>query len=83
MSWADSTDRDLVVSGRRSPRFYAYAARWMAGEVAAHKLRAGGAMQPIRMAKAYVNSRVGRLGMRLTDRTVADAPARPIGAVEL
>jgi len=64
--WELRSDRDLVVTGRRSPRFYAYAARWMAGEVTLHKQRHSEHKDYIRIAKGFFNARVGRLGMRLS-----------------
>ena len=67
--WEEGSDRDLTVAGRRSRRFYRFATRWMVGEVTLHKLRQGHNGSPqdyLRMAKAFVNAKVGRLGMWVT-----------------
>jgi radical SAM superfamily enzyme YgiQ (UPF0313 family) len=64
--WNDRTDRDLIVSGRHSPRFYEHATRWMVNEVRLHKSRKGGVRNPLRLAKMFVNAQRGRWGMRLT-----------------
>ena len=76
--WQERTDRDLTVAGRRSKRFYSYATRWMVNEVAAHKLSHNskrGVRKVAKLAKAYVNARIGRVGMRLTQRELESAPA--------
>jgi len=65
-AWADRTDRDLDVAGRRSRRFYTFAARWMQGEVAVHRQLQGPHRNYLRLAKGLVNAKVGRIGMRLT-----------------
>jgi len=72
--WAAGSDRDRTVAGRHSRRFYSYATRWMVGEVGVHQERRRGG-DPRRMAKAYLNARLGRLGMRLTQTEVE--PATP------
>ncbi|MCW5848731.1 MAG: B12-binding domain-containing radical SAM protein [Anaerolineae bacterium] len=64
--WDDRTDRDLTVAGRHSRRFYSFATRWMVNEVAFHKLWHSSDKQPLRLAKTYVNSKLGRVGMALT-----------------
>ncbi|MGH9172713.1 MAG: B12-binding domain-containing radical SAM protein, partial [Vicinamibacterales bacterium] len=35
--WAESTDRELLIQGRPSRRYYDFARRWMSGEVARHE----------------------------------------------
>lgn len=65
-AWADRTDRDLEVGGRRSRRFYDFAARWMQGEVAVHKQLQSPRRSFLRLAKGFVNAKVGRMGMRLS-----------------
>lgn len=65
-AWADRTDRDLDVAGRRSRRFYAFAARWMQGEVTVHRQMRSRRPSVLRLAKGFVNAKVGRIGMRLT-----------------
>ena len=66
LDWQARTDRDLVVKGRYSKRFYDHATRWMVNEVNLHKLRRSGSKNWPRMAKMFLNARRGRLGMRLT-----------------
>lgn len=76
--WHERTDRDLTVAGRRSKRFYGFATRWMVNEVAVHKLshdRRGGVRKLGKLAKAYINARIGRTGMRLTQRELETSPA--------
>ena len=64
--WSERTDRDLTVSGRRSNRFYSFAARWMTGEVTVHKQLRSQRKSYLRLAKGFVNARIGRMGMRIT-----------------
>jgi radical SAM superfamily enzyme YgiQ (UPF0313 family) len=66
-AWEDRTDRDLEVAGRRSRRYYAFAGRWMTGEVAVHKQLQGPRRNYVRLAKGFVNAKVGRMGMRFTE----------------
>ena len=67
-SWMDNADRDLTVAGRYSKRFYSFATRWMVNEVALNKARKiGGATLP-KMAKMWVNTKIGRIGMALTQQ---------------
>ncbi|MSP14541.1 MAG: radical SAM protein [Chloroflexi bacterium] len=72
--WEQRTDRDLTVAGRHSKRFYGFTTRWMVGEVNYHKLQQapkwGACKEPVKLAKAFINARVGRLGMLLTRREV-------------
>lgn len=78
MPWQERTDRDLTVAGRRSKRFYSYATRWMVNEVAVHKLsreRKAAVRKLGKLTKAYVNARIGRIGMRLTQRELETVPA--------
>ncbi|HET9495024.1 MAG TPA: radical SAM protein [Chloroflexia bacterium] len=75
MPWEDRTDRDLTVAGRHSKKFYSYATRWMVNEVGLHKMRQNGSGDLKAMAKAYVNSRIGRVGMALTKRELEHDPA--------
>ena len=62
-AWAERTDRDLVVRGRRSRLYYDFARRWMEGEVARH--RHWGAGRYWRAARAATRAGAGRLGMAL------------------
>ena len=68
--WRLGSDRNLIVTGRRSRRFYAYANRWMVSEVSRHRFRMNGGASPVRRAKAYVNAKVGRVGMWMTRNEV-------------
>jgi radical SAM superfamily enzyme YgiQ (UPF0313 family) len=82
-SWRERSDRDLIVSGRPGPRYYEFARRWIAGEVARH-----GHWRHRRYAaaaRAASAALVGRIGMKLTGRLLAahggaDAVAGGIGA---
>ena len=64
--WRKRTDRDLGVKGRHSQRFYSFATRWMVGEVNLHRMLRDDKKHVLKLAKAYANARIGRLGMRLT-----------------
>ncbi len=67
--WGACTDRDLVVRGRHSRRFYSFATRWVVSSVALDKGRRGG-VGIVRLARAAANAVVGRLGMSLTRHEV-------------
>ncbi|MEL6525746.1 MAG: radical SAM protein [Chloroflexota bacterium] len=64
--WADAADRDLTVGGRYSKRFYSFATRWMVNEVALNRARLGSGVSATRMAKMWLNTKIGRVGMSLT-----------------
>ena len=66
--WAARSDRDLVVAGRRSRRYYDFARRWMTGEVALH--RHWGRQQYAGALRAAASSLAGRVGMALTAHQV-------------
>jgi len=68
--WDQGSDRELTVAGRHSRRFYSFANRWMVGEVSWHKHRTAAQRDYWRMAKAFGNAKLGRLGMLLTRREV-------------
>jgi anaerobic magnesium-protoporphyrin IX monomethyl ester cyclase len=68
--WTEGSDRDFTVAGRHSRRYYQLATRWMVNEVALHQERQRDVPNYRRMAKALVNAKVGRAGMRLTEREV-------------
>lgn len=72
--WEEGSDRDLTVLGRHSRRFYGFANRWMVNEVALHRQRRRTPSERDyrRMAKAWMNVKVGRLGMLLTRREVEE-----------
>jgi anaerobic magnesium-protoporphyrin IX monomethyl ester cyclase len=73
-AWAEGSDRDYTVVGRHSPRYYQFATRWMVSEVAFHRQRHSPTPRSVpRLAKNFVNARIGRLGMLLTEREVERA----------
>jgi radical SAM superfamily enzyme YgiQ (UPF0313 family) len=72
-AWAEGSDRDYGVAGRRSPRYYQFATRWMVSELALHRQRHSRGRDYPRMARAFVNARIGRMGMLLTEREVERA----------
>jgi hypothetical protein len=61
--WSELSDRDLLVSGRPSRRYYDFARRWIVGEVARQQHWRDG--RYFEAARAATNAVVGRLGMRL------------------
>ena len=64
--WHERTDRDLMVAGGHTRRFYSFANRWMVNEVALHHQLYDGQRDYLKLAKAFVNARIGRLGMAWT-----------------
>jgi anaerobic magnesium-protoporphyrin IX monomethyl ester cyclase len=89
-NWAENADRDLTVAGRYSKRFYSFATRWMVNEVALNKARKNGGVAPIRMAKMWLNTKIGRIGMELsqgqretTGERVHELPAQTISLQEI
>lgn len=62
--WAERSDRDLVVRGRPSRRYYSFARRWIAAEVARQEHWRRG--RYARALRAASSAAVGRLGMSLT-----------------
>ena len=68
--WEEGSDRETTVAGRHSRRFYSFATRWMVNEVAWHRARSTRPRRYGRMAKTFLNARIGRLGMRVTEREV-------------
>jgi radical SAM superfamily enzyme YgiQ (UPF0313 family) len=69
-TWDQGSDRDYTVRGRHSARYYGFATRWMVNEVALHRQRQAARRSYKRLARAFVNARIGRLGMLLTEREV-------------
>ncbi len=65
-TWADNADRDLTVAGRYSRRFYSFATRWMVSEVALNRARVQNNVPLKRRAKLWLNTKIGRVGMMLT-----------------
>jgi anaerobic magnesium-protoporphyrin IX monomethyl ester cyclase len=72
-AWEDGSDRDHTVVGRHSPRYYQFATRWMVSEVAFHRQRHSSQRSYSRLARSFVNARIGQLGMLLTEREVERA----------
>ena len=66
-SWERGSDRDLMVAGRRSRRFYRFATRWMVNRVTRHGSARRG---PAGRLKARLNAGLGRIGMWATQREV-------------
>lgn len=64
--WAEGSDRDLTVAGRRSRRFYAHANRWMVNEFALHRERRRAAPNMTALARHFLAAKSGRVGMLLT-----------------
>jgi anaerobic magnesium-protoporphyrin IX monomethyl ester cyclase len=69
-AWAESSDSDHTVAGRHSRRYYRHATRWMVGEVDYYRQRLNGSPDYVRAAKAFVNAKLGRLGMMLSQHEV-------------
>src|ERR671933_202248 len=69
-AWEQGSDRDYTVAGRHSPRYYHFATRWMVNEVALHRQQHSPSRSYPRLAKSFVNAKLGRLGMLLTEREV-------------
>ena len=76
MAWETQTDRDFVVNGRYSGRFYQHATRWMVNEVNLYKARQAGSRNYRSVAKMWLNARRGRIGMRMAahERESAEMP---------
>ena len=64
--WAESSDRELIVTGRYSRRFYAHAQRWIKSEVEATRLRGAASFDLISFAKKMLIARKHRAAMYLT-----------------
>jgi hypothetical protein len=75
MAWQERTDRDLTVAGRHSKRFYSFATRWMVNEVNLHKALTEPKRDVKRIARTFVNARIGKAGMALTKKELETAPA--------
>ncbi len=77
--WNGTTDRDLSVQGRYSPRFYSFATRWMVNAVALHR-EWQGPRRPVPLAKTLAHTVIGRAGMLVTqhEREGAGAGAQAL-----
>ncbi len=78
LPWEKRTDRDLTVAGRPTKRYYWFANRWLVNEVAWHRCRQNGGSR-WRRCKAYLNARLGRMGMALTRRR-REPMRQPVGS---
>jgi radical SAM superfamily enzyme YgiQ (UPF0313 family) len=65
-SWQAGTDRDVVLAGRHSRRYYDFATRWLRAEVKADRLRGDGLRSLLPAAGAKAAASWARWGMRLT-----------------
>jgi anaerobic magnesium-protoporphyrin IX monomethyl ester cyclase len=75
-SWNATSDRDLSVVGRYSPRFYSFATRWMVNSVALHR-EWRERRRPVPLAKTLVNTVIGRAGMLVTQHERQHGDVRP------
>jgi hypothetical protein len=64
--WSTRTERDWIVKGRHSKRYYRFANRWIVGSVALYRQRMAPQHDLLAMAKAAANAGIGRVGMALT-----------------
>ena len=63
----ESSDRDLVITQRRTKKFYEHARQWMVTEVDLHRVRKGlKSVSQIEYARMLARSKKGRLGMLAT-----------------
>jgi radical SAM superfamily enzyme YgiQ (UPF0313 family) len=62
--WNEYTDRDLVIAGRPTRRYYDFARRWITGEVTSH--RHWQERRYARAVRAASSAAIGKAGMRLT-----------------
>jgi radical SAM superfamily enzyme YgiQ (UPF0313 family) len=65
-SWDEGSDRDATVAGRHSRRFYSFATRWMVNEVAIRQQQRSPRPSYRRIARHFLNAKIGRVGMLLT-----------------
>lgn len=79
-TWAENADRDLIIAGRYSQRFYQFATRWMVNEVALNRAQKSGGVSLHRRIKMWLNTKIGRLGMHLTqqEREQGDDSTQPV-----
>jgi hypothetical protein len=68
-TWAERTDRDLVIKGRPTTRYYDFARRWITGEVARHEHWQH--RRYARAVRAASSAFIGRVGMTLTRETTS------------
>lgn len=66
-SWEEGCDRELVIAGRRTDRFYRMATRWLVNRVRWRTRWGRGQWFDPRTAQAFFNAQIGRLGMRISE----------------
>lgn len=66
--WANHTDRDLDVAGRRSRRYYEFVNRWMVNEVNFSRRLRNGGVDLVGAARVKLSAQVGRLGMAVVGK---------------
>jgi radical SAM superfamily enzyme YgiQ (UPF0313 family) len=71
--WEESSDRELTVTGRGSPRFYRLAQRWLHAETDLARMRGVAHRNLKRYAAAKVVSTVSRVGMYIRRHEVSRA----------
>jgi len=78
--WPQRSDRDLLITGRRTPRFYAFTTRWMVNTVALNGAGGSGRTPLKRRVKLAANAAIGRIGMWLTqhERVTVTDTLRPL-----
>lgn len=69
-AWAEGTDRDVVIAGRHSARYYRYVARRLQHEVAAARLERDRPGALVARARAAAGALGARVGARLAAREV-------------
>lgn len=78
--WEATSDRDFDIAGRYSRRFYSFATRWMVNEVALRQATTRGGVPLRRRVRMWLNARIGRLGMSLTQGRSIQEPSIPSAA---
>ena len=64
--WAESSDRELTVSGRFSRRFYGHAQKWLRSELDAARLRAAPERDFLALSKRVLATKKHRAAMYLS-----------------
>ena len=59
--WAAATDRDFIVTGRRTRQYYRFADQWLRSEVAAHRLHGQDGAEALRLHTLAQEARAGLL----------------------
>lgn len=70
LAWANASDRDYVIHGRRGRDYYRLADQWLRSEVAAHRLAA---TDPAQAATLVHQAALARAQMQVLTATPADA----------